>query len=355
MSSGRGEQIANHEQPGCSNGVNRSHWARDADQPPQQVYKPRRDFPSFNGDNVYQWLFKCHQYFEITEMNDSEKLKQASYYMDDRALYWHQNFIRHRPEILWSEYIDALCCRFGGQNDPLEELKDLEQKADLETYIQEFDILWNRAEITERQALVFFLGGLEVEIKNMVKMFEPKTLYQAYNLARLQENTISHRHPHHSYSKNTYNTTSVNPPKPFTAQNNTKPNLYPTNNNAKPVPYHQKSPNIPYRPTKTLRNKELDERRAKGLCFWCDEKFIPGHRCKNKRVYSLCIMEDEDNSEGEGQEGSEDDPNVFTPQISINALEGTSGFQTLRVTGKVDKTSLFIMVDSGSTHNFINT
>jgi hypothetical protein len=33
---------------------------------------------------------------------------------------------------------------------------------------------------------VFFIGGLEVEIKNMVKRFELKTLYQAYNLARLQ-------------------------------------------------------------------------------------------------------------------------------------------------------------------------
>lgn len=38
---------------------------------------------------------------------------------------------------------------------------------------------------------------------------------------------------------------------------------------------------------KSLRNKELNERRAKGLCFWCDEKFVTGHRCKNKRLYSL--------------------------------------------------------------------
>ena len=193
LSLGRGEPIANHEQPGCSNGATRNNWTREADQHSRQVHRPRRDFPSFNGDNVYQWLFRCNQYFEITEMNDSEKLKQASYYMDDRALYWHQNFVRHRPDVQWSEYIEALCCRFGGQKDPLEELKDLKQKADLETYIQEFDILWNRAKMTERQALVFFLEGLEVEIKNMVKMFEPKTLYQAYNLARLQENTISHR------------------------------------------------------------------------------------------------------------------------------------------------------------------
>jgi len=42
-------------------------------------------------------------------------------------------------------------------------------------------------------ASVFFLGGLGVEIKNLVKMFQPKALYQAYNLARLQTNILSHK------------------------------------------------------------------------------------------------------------------------------------------------------------------
>ena len=72
-------------------------------------------------------------------------------------------------------------------------------------------------------------------------------------------------------------------------------------------------------------------------------------------MYSLCILDDEDVAEEEVQQGSEMDPDNFTPQISINALEGTSGFQTLRVTSKVEKSPLFIMIDSGSTHNFINT
>lgn len=29
------------------------------------------------------------------------------------------------------------------------------------------------------------MGGLKLEIKNLVKMFEPRILYQAYNLAYL--------------------------------------------------------------------------------------------------------------------------------------------------------------------------
>jgi len=74
----------------------------------------------------------------------------------------------------------------------LEELIDLKQVGDLESYIHDFDILWNKAGIRKRQALVIFVGDFEVEIKNTVKMFEPKDLIQAYNLARFQAYTFSH-------------------------------------------------------------------------------------------------------------------------------------------------------------------
>ena len=71
----------------------------------------------------------------------------------------------------------------------------MKQEDDLKAYIQDFD-MWNRDEINKKQALVFFFEGLEVEIKNLVKMFALKALYQAYNLAGLQENTLTHRHSH---------------------------------------------------------------------------------------------------------------------------------------------------------------
>ena len=91
-------------------------------------------------------------------------------------MYWHQNFMSIENQVVaWNNYVEALYCRFGGQKDLLEELKDLKHEGDLETYIQDFEMLWNRAEIIKKQALVFFLGGLKVEIKNLVKMcFSPR-------------------------------------------------------------------------------------------------------------------------------------------------------------------------------------
>lgn len=90
--------------------------------------------------------------------------------------------------------MEAICYRFGGQQNPLEELMELKQLEDLKGYIQDFDILWNKAKINKKKkALVIFLGGLEKEIKNTVKIFESKTLKHAYTLARLQDNTLTYK------------------------------------------------------------------------------------------------------------------------------------------------------------------
>jgi hypothetical protein len=63
--------------------------------------------------------------------------------------------------------VEALCAKFGGQVDPLKELMDLRQTGNLEVYIQDFDILWNKAEINEKQVMIFFIGGLEIKINNL--------------------------------------------------------------------------------------------------------------------------------------------------------------------------------------------
>lgn len=36
----------------------------------------------------------------------------------------------------------------------------------------------------------------------------------------------------------------------------------------------------------------MQARRDKGLCYRCDEKYSPGHRCKNKELW-LLVFSDE--------------------------------------------------------------
>jgi hypothetical protein len=270
----------------------------------------------------------------MEDVADSEKLQIASYYLDGVALYWHQNFLRSlgNQKASWEDYVEAIYYRFGGQQDPLEELMELKQQGELEEYIQEFDILWNKAEMSEKQALVIFLGGLELEIKNTVKMFEPKTLKHAYNLARLQANTLAYRKSP-SYVKR-FLGGFTNRPTQTTA--NFAPNTINNITNTHPIPQKPTPPswtNNPsssynknhIKPTKSIRSQEFEDRRLKGLCFWCDDKFVPGHKYRNKRVYALSVVEEEDG--GLEEELPEEEANVreLTPHISLDALEGTLG------------------------------
>ncbi|GJR78448.1 hypothetical protein Tco_0149233 [Tanacetum coccineum] len=50
-----------------------------------------------------------------------------------------------------------------------------------------------------------------------------------------------------------------------------------------PLPY-AKSP-----VRKQLTHKEYEEKRAKNMCFYCDKKFVPGHKCKGQ-LFSPVVL-----------------------------------------------------------------
>ena len=58
-----------------------------------------------------------------------------------------------------------------------------------------------------------------------------------------------------------------------------------------------------------------------------------------------------DNLEEMGQKEDVDDHH---PTISLHALLGTEGCQTMRIIGKIKKQSLVFLIDSDSTHNFMD-
>jgi hypothetical protein len=130
----------------------------------------------------------------------------------------------------------------------------------------------------------------------------------------------------------------------------------------RPKPVNPTTPSAPLKIQKLTR-AEMDERQLKGLCYNCDDKYFPGHKCKEQNLF-MAISEDiqEDDVDNppmlESPEISDINPSSNHPEeepiISLNALTDFSAPQTLKLIGYIKHRKVIILVDSGNTHNFIH-
>ena len=98
---------------------------------------------------------------------------------------------------------------------------------------------------------------------------------------------------------------------------------------------------------------------AKELCFLCGQPFERGHKCANKER-QLFLIEvfgeyEEDPVITETFDGElEFVPEKTSSQISINAMNKNFGFQAMRFNGHLEKKTRHILIDLGSTFNFLD-
>jgi hypothetical protein len=204
------------------------------------------------------------------------------------------------------------------------QLINLKQKVSVTEHIEKFQRLNIKVtNIPDEHLIDVFIGTLKDNIQHEVHLWEPKSLENAFKVARNVE------------SKNMAMDTR-----------RTNPNIYRENNAPS-----SKTP----QPTR-LTPQQLEEIKEKGLFFNCDSKYSKGHKCgENKLFYIDCEEEEE-----QEQEPSQDE-NVeaisfeeLIPTIFCNALVGISTPQTLKIEGYIKKKKVIVLIDYGSTHNFIH-
>jgi hypothetical protein len=315
------------------------------------------EFPKFGGDDVRGWLFKCEQFFKIDNIPEQGKVNLVSIHLFDLALMWHRQFVKFMGEdVEWNVYKGAILKRFGTvYDDPLSEIKKLKQTGNVQDYIDAFDKLMCRIELEDEQCMSFFMAGLSSEIELSVRMFRPRSLYEVYGLSKLEEARLN-------VLKQKQRTPILPTPKPFNHLPNTgpRPMALPAPN----VNWRNKTASnnqiVPFR--RQLSQKELEEKRAKNQCFYCDQRYTPGHKCSGQ-MYSLEVLGESENEVLEEEENvqlyeveTEETGEVieYAPQILLNAINGTNSYQTMRICGHVGKHKLHILIDCGSTHNFLD-
>ena len=87
------------------------------------------EFPRFDGNDVKGWIFRCRQFFRIDNVPEEMKVELAAMHVCDRALLWHDQFIKRFGDgSPWNLYEQEVLKRFGAAyEDPMVELKILKQ------------------------------------------------------------------------------------------------------------------------------------------------------------------------------------------------------------------------------------
>ncbi|XP_058769721.1 uncharacterized protein LOC131643500 [Vicia villosa] len=263
------------------------------------------------------WIFKINQFFDYHQTPDEERLTVASFYMEGPALSWYQYMFRNGLVTTWFELLQSLETRFAPSyyDDPSQTLFKLTQRGTLNQYLTDFEL----------QAL------------------QSHNLSQATALAKIQEDKIDERRRGFKPKPAVHNAQSS------TALTTTTPQ--PTTTTTQPRLQYRK-----------FSSEEMVSRREKGLCYNCEETFIPGHKCKGR--FFLLVSDDSDTE-------PPDPIQTLTPQIelashsttdsqsdgqiSFHALSGSSATATIRIIGQIVNQAVTVLIDGGSTHNFIQS
>jgi hypothetical protein len=175
-----------------------------------------------------------------------------------------------------------------------------------------------------------FISGLKEEIRSHILMARPTTWLEATHRARKAQHVV---------------TIQIKKPA-FISY---------------PHPTNPSSPSPPLKIHKLTRD-EMVERQLKGLCYNCDDKYFPRHKCEEQKCFmaiSKDILEDEGDALPQEPLPQPNDYIILVdqqgvePHISLHVLTSISAPQTLKLISYIKHRKVIVLIDYDNTHNFI--
>ncbi|KAK1650840.1 hypothetical protein QYE76_068645 [Lolium multiflorum] len=250
---------------------------------------------------------------------ESDKTWLALYHLINVAALWYGHLeeqLGQRPS--WGEFQTLISNHFGPPTraNPFGELISACRTGTVADYSKHFLENLSRIQpIADAEERDIFTSNLGEPMKMQVEMLKPATLDAAMDLA------ISFEHMNIVTGAATAAAWPIRPSR--TA--------------ASPTPAAQESVgSAPALVFKKLTPAEMDDHRAKGLCFNCDEKFVRGHRCK--RLFYIQSADDEEEPLADAQEEA---------KISLLAVTGIPTSDTMQVPIRIGDRDLVALLDFG--------
>ena len=250
------------------------------------IRPPKLQLAFFEGPNPLDWLFQAEQYFTFYQISLDQRLSMVPFHMKGDALSWFKWMHQNNLLADWPSFTRVLKLRFGlsSYTNHQAELFKLHQHSSVSEYQARFEKICNCVQgLSPETILNCFTSGLHPEIRRELAILNPYSISHAIGLAKLIEDKIRDSKPKLFCSPNLTNFQH------HTTNNLRHPHLPPTttitqtNLNHPVVPHNL--PPLTYQ--LNVSHAQLQERRALGLCYNCDEIFYPGNKCSSSRFLLL--------------------------------------------------------------------
>ncbi|KAL5844465.1 hypothetical protein ACOSQ3_010519 [Xanthoceras sorbifolium] len=198
---------------------------------------------------------------------------------------------------------------------------------------------------TETHLVGMFTEGLKPWLAREMKLKQPPNLREAMRMAEILEGSYGERKPFKENSGSKFT-------KPLQPGNSWKGNPMEKGNS------RSKSKEV-----KKLSREGVQEHIKKGLCFKCGEKWVRAHQCRNGKLLMIVdsdksdfeLVGDDETSSDEGElRVAESGLDERMAELSLNAISGTPRPSTMRLMAWIGNSKVSLLVDSGSSHNFIS-
>ncbi|XP_017241605.1 uncharacterized protein LOC135152094 [Daucus carota subsp. sativus] len=262
-------------------------------------------FPKFSeGDDVEDWLQDCNQYFEVFGVNERKKVTVAGMHLEGTARSWYHIYSLHNSICEWKNFAEQFTQRFGkGKQEWLvERFKKLKQTKSMEQYYTEFEGLVGQLKekipsLTEEYFLESFIGGMQAEVQQVLRILTPKSREEAYKKAKYLEQTRRGQQGNSSQLK-----------------------------------------------TSAKESQAVSQAAAQGNLEVLEAS--TGQDTEINKDEVATTVETITPEEGQTQKQQ--------IEVSVHAIEGLKGSQTITLTGYKNKKQFSILVDGGSTHSFLD-